>query len=73
MAASSEEIFSDYAYFSSYSDSWLQHAESYVEAMIERFRFGPRSQVIEIASNVARAAEEIGIKLGSPQGGWPRA
>ncbi len=51
MAASPEEIFSDYAYFSSYSDSWLQHAESYVEAMTERFAFGPRSQVIEVASN----------------------
>ncbi|WP_454065144.1 methyltransferase domain-containing protein [Candidatus Nitrospira salsa] len=44
-------IFSDYAYFSSYSDSWLQHAKRYVEMMTERFAFGPQSQVIEIASN----------------------
>jgi len=46
-----EEIFSDYAYFSSYSDSWLKHAKIYTEMMIDRFRFGPGTQVIEIASN----------------------
>jgi len=46
-----EAIFSDYAYFSSYSDSWLRHAESYANAMIERFDFGPGHQVVEIASN----------------------
>jgi len=33
---SGEEIFSDYAYFSSYSDSWVAHAKKYAEAMIER-------------------------------------
>ena len=48
---SSEEIFSEYAYFSSYSDSWLQHAKKYAESMIERFGFGIKSQIIEIASN----------------------
>ena len=48
---SSEEIFSEYAYFSSYSDSWLQHAKKYSESMIERFGFGIKSQIIEIASN----------------------
>ena len=48
---SSEEIFSDYAYFSSFSDSWLQHAEVYVNDMIDRFEFDIKSQVIEIASN----------------------
>ncbi len=46
-----EAIFSDYAYFSSFSDSWLRHAEAYAEAMIERFGFGAGHQVIEIASN----------------------
>ncbi|HEY2293441.1 MAG TPA: class I SAM-dependent methyltransferase [Thermoanaerobaculia bacterium] len=46
-----EAIFSDYAYFSSYSDSWLRHAKTYAEAMIERFGFGAGTQVIEIASN----------------------
>ncbi len=47
----SENIFGDYAYFSSYSDSWLKHAETYTNLMIERFGFDKNSQVIEIASN----------------------
>ena len=44
-------IFSDYAYFSSFSTSWLAHAERYVKAMIARFGFDSKSQVVEIASN----------------------
>ena len=48
---SPEDIFSDYAYFSSYSESWLRHAEVYCAAMIERFGFDETSQVVEIASN----------------------
>ncbi len=48
---SPEAIFSDYAYFSSYSDSWLAHAERYTTAMSERFGIGPSSRVVEIASN----------------------
>jgi SAM-dependent methyltransferase len=50
-AASPAEIFGDYAYFSSYSTSWLEHARSYVEAMIARFGLGASHQVVEIASN----------------------
>ena len=46
-----ESIFSDYAYFSSYSDSWLQHAKVYVEMAVQRFRLNATSQVVEIASN----------------------
>lgn len=46
-----DQIFSDYAYFSSYSKSWLKHAENYVKTMIDRFGFNSSSQVIEIASN----------------------
>lgn len=46
-----EDIFSDYAYFSSYSDSWLAHCEAYAEAMIRRFALDASSKVIEIASN----------------------
>lgn len=46
-----EKIFSDYAYFSSYSDLWLEHCERYVAMMIERFRIGSTHQVVEIASN----------------------
>ncbi len=48
---SAESIFSDYAYFSSYSDSWVAHAKRYAEAMIERFGFDSSSLVVEIASN----------------------
>jgi 2-polyprenyl-3-methyl-5-hydroxy-6-metoxy-1,4-benzoquinol methylase len=46
-----ESIFSDYAYFSSYSDSWLQHAEAYVAMAVERFSLNTSSHVVEIASN----------------------
>jgi hypothetical protein len=48
---SPSEIFSDYAYFSSYSSSWLSHARSYAAAMTERLSLDGRSRVIEIASN----------------------
>ena len=48
---SPEHIFSDYAYFSSYSSSWLEHAKRYVDAMTERFGLDGSSQVVEIASN----------------------
>src|ERR1043165_8552854 len=48
---SPESIFSDYAYFSSYSDSWVQHAKAYVNMAIERFRLSRNSLVVEIASN----------------------
>jgi SAM-dependent methyltransferase len=46
-----EDIFTEYAYFSSYSDSWVAHARDYVEAAVERFGLGPDSSVIELASN----------------------
>jgi SAM-dependent methyltransferase len=46
-----EDIFSDYAYFSSYSDSWVEHARRYSDTMIERFQLGSESLVMEIASN----------------------
>ncbi len=45
------EIFSDYAYFSSYSASWVKHAERYVEFVIDRFSLGEESRVVELASN----------------------
>ena len=48
---SPEEIFGDYAYFSSYSESWLKHARDYTGLMIERFGFDSNSLVVEIASN----------------------
>jgi 2-polyprenyl-3-methyl-5-hydroxy-6-metoxy-1,4-benzoquinol methylase len=49
--ATPQEIFSDYAYFSSYSDSWLQHAKTYTSMIVERFGLSPKDQVLEIASN----------------------
>ena len=46
-----DAIFSDYLYFSSYSDSWVEHARKYAVAMRERFTLGPQSLVVEVASN----------------------
>lgn len=46
-----EQIFSNYLYFSSFSDSWLKHAEAYTDQMISRFGLGAGSQVVEIGSN----------------------
>jgi hypothetical protein len=65
-----EDIFSDYAYFSSYSDSWVAHAQRYTEAMIERLGLGPESLVTEVASNdgyllqhfVARGIPVLGVE-----------
>src|SRR5690348_6882321 len=46
-----DQIFSDYAYFSSYSSSWLEHCRRYTDATVARFGLDERSQVVEIASN----------------------
>lgn len=48
---SPEEIFSDYAYFSSFADAWLDHVARYAADMTERFDLGPNDRVVEIASN----------------------
>jgi hypothetical protein len=64
------QIFTEYAYFSSYSTSWVEHARRYTEMMIERFKLGPNSKVFEIASNdgyllqhfVARCVPVLGIE-----------
>ena len=65
-----EDIFSDYAYFSSYSDSWVKHAHDYVERAVARLGLGPASFVVEVASNdgyllqhsVARGIRSLGIE-----------
>jgi 2-polyprenyl-3-methyl-5-hydroxy-6-metoxy-1,4-benzoquinol methylase len=65
-----EEIFSNYAYFSSYSDTWLRHSETYTEMIIERLGLNERSHVVEVASNdgyllqyfVARGVPVLGIE-----------
>ncbi len=49
--ASPEEIFTDYAYFSSFSSSWLSHAEAYAARMAQELALGPDSFVVELASN----------------------
>jgi hypothetical protein len=48
---SADHIFSEYAYFSSYSDSWVEHAHRYTVEMTRRFGLGHESSVIELASN----------------------
>jgi predicted TPR repeat methyltransferase len=50
--AGAEELFdADYAYFSSFSTSWLKHAEQYVASMVSRFGLNEESHVVEIAAN----------------------
>jgi SAM-dependent methyltransferase len=46
-----ERIFSDYSYFSSYSESWVEHARRFVDDVVARFGLGPGNRVVEIASN----------------------
>jgi SAM-dependent methyltransferase len=48
---SPENIFGEYPYFSSYSHSWLKHAEQYCDKMITRFNLGEQSFAVEVASN----------------------
>jgi SAM-dependent methyltransferase len=48
---SAEDIFTEYAYFSSYADTWLQHASRYSDLMVERFGLDEKSHVVEVASN----------------------
>ena len=51
-AVPADEIFDhDYAYFSSFSQGWLDHAKRYSKEMAERFGLGPKSLVVEVASN----------------------
>jgi SAM-dependent methyltransferase len=60
------EIFSDYAYFSSYSQSWLQHAKDYVEHMMETVGYDASSQVVELASNdgyLLRNFRDLGVPV----------
>jgi SAM-dependent methyltransferase len=68
--ATPDRIFSDYAYFSSYTESWVRHAKVYADAVTERFALGGGSRVVEIASNdgyllqhfVAKGIPVLGIE-----------
>ena len=65
-----EEIFSHYAYFSSFSDSWVAHAQSFVDHAVERLDLDEQSFVVEVASNdgyllqhvLARGIRALGIE-----------
>jgi SAM-dependent methyltransferase len=65
-----EDIFSEYAYFSSYSDSWVAHAKRYADTMVDQLGLGPGSLVTEVASNdgyllqhfVARGIPVLGVE-----------
>ena len=67
---SGEEIFSDYAYFSSYSDSWVAHAKRFADSMVDRLGLNADSLVTEVASNdgyllqhfLARGIHVLGIE-----------
>lgn len=60
-----EHIFTEYAYFSSYSTSWVEHARRYCEMIVARLRLGPQSQVVEVASNDAYLLQHF-VRLGVP-------
>jgi SAM-dependent methyltransferase len=67
---SPKEIFSEYAYFSSYADSWLKHVERYTDQMIARWGLNSQSHVVEVASNdgyllqyfIARGVPVLGVE-----------
>src|SRR5262245_34320826 len=64
-----EDIFHEYAYFSSYSESWLAHARAYVDAIVPRLGLGREHLVVEVGSNdgyllqyvVARGIPVLGV------------
>lgn len=64
------EIFSDYLYMSSYSQTWLNHARDYVNLVSKRFKLGPKTRALEIASNdgyllqyfVGRGVQALGVE-----------
>ncbi len=68
--ADPKEIFRDYAYFSSVSETWLAHAKAYADGAVERLSLGPASRVVEIASNdgyllqyfIAHGVPSLGIE-----------
>jgi 2-polyprenyl-3-methyl-5-hydroxy-6-metoxy-1,4-benzoquinol methylase len=62
---SAEEIFTEYAYFSSYADSWVEHMRRYAETIAKRLHLGPQSLVVEVASNDGYLLQHF-VGLGIP-------
>lgn len=62
---SPQDIYVEYAYFSSYSDSWVEHARQYCQLMINRFGLGGQSKIVEIASNDGYLLQHF-VKQGIP-------
>ncbi|MBV9174033.1 MAG: methyltransferase domain-containing protein [Chloroflexi bacterium] len=62
---SGEDIFTEYAYFSSYSDTWVEHARRYTELATERLGLNARSFVVEVASNDGYLLQHF-VKQGVP-------
>ena len=60
-----EEIFSDYAYFSSYSDSWVAHAKRFADSMVDRLGLTSDSLVTEVASNDGYLLQHL-VAMGIP-------
>lgn len=60
-----EELFADYAYFSSYSATWLEHARRFCEMMVGRLNLGPQSLVVELASNDGYLLQNL-VEMGIP-------
>ncbi|KAF0845581.1 class I SAM-dependent methyltransferase [Nocardia caishijiensis] len=76
-----EDTFTEYAYFSSFSDSWVRHAEDFIETAVDRLGLGADSFVVEVASNdgyllrhaVARGVPCLGIEPSVNVGAAARA
>ena len=62
---SPEEIFTEYAYFSSYADSWVEHMRRYADAITDRLSLGKESFVVEVASNDGYLLQHF-VKKGIP-------
>jgi 2-polyprenyl-3-methyl-5-hydroxy-6-metoxy-1,4-benzoquinol methylase len=62
---SPEDIFTEYAYFSSFSDTWLAHAGDYVDMIVERLKLSSTSMVVELASNDGYLLQNF-VKKGIP-------
>ncbi|HET9155254.1 MAG TPA: class I SAM-dependent methyltransferase, partial [Myxococcaceae bacterium] len=62
---SPESIFTDYAYFSSYADSWVEHMRRYAEMVAQRFALGKNSFVVEVASNDGYLLQHF-VRMGIP-------